>query len=298
MRVVVTGVNGLVGQRVARELRARGVDSCFFGRGVPRIEGGPYASLELTDADAVLRALRETRPDVIINLAGLTDVDACEQHPSAAWAANVDAVSTLARASRELGAHLVHVSTDYVFDGAAGPYDEQATPNPRGAYAMSKHAGELAVRTLLPPEQWSVARTAVVFGWPAAGRDNFGSWLVGSLSKGAPVHCFEDQWISPTHVSSVAQMLCEVAERRLSGVWHLAGAEALDRVTFARAVCERLGFDRALVVPTRMADVKHKLPRPARAGLKVTRAQRELTAQPLSLDLALERFRAEVKGSP
>jgi dTDP-4-dehydrorhamnose reductase len=298
MRVAVTGVNGLVGQRVARELRARGVDSFFFGRGAPRVEGGPYASLELTDADAVHRALRETRPDVIVNLAGLTDVDVCEEHPGAAWAANVDAVSTLARASRELGAHLVHVSTDYVFDGAAGPYDEQATPNPRGAYAMSKHAGELAVSTLLPAGQWSLARTAVVFGWPAAGRDNFGSWLVGSLSRGAPVHCFEDQWISPTYVSSCAQMLCEVAERRLSGVWHLAGAEVLDRVTFARAVCERFGFDRALVVPTRMADVKLKRPRPARAGLQVTRAQRELAAKPLSLDLALERFRAEVKGTP
>jgi dTDP-4-dehydrorhamnose reductase len=288
MRVLVTGAAGQLGIDTVAACTEAGDEVAAFDR----------AGLDITDRNAVLGAITTLRPDVVIHCAAWTAVDACEADPDRALLANGTAVRWVAEACDRVGAHLVHVSTDYVFDGAAGPYDEQATPNPRGAYAMSKHAGELAVSTLLPAGQWSLARTAVVFGWPAAGRDNFGSWLVGSLSKGAPVQCFEDQWISPTHVSSCAQMLCEVAERRLSGVWHLAGAEVLDRVTFARAVCERFGFDRALVVPTRMADVKLKRPRPARAGLQVTRAQRELAAKPLSLDLALERFRAEVKGIP
>ncbi len=117
----------------------------------------------------------------------------------------------------------MHVSTDYVFDGEAGPYDVEALPNPRGVYALTKHGGEQAVKALAFL-RGAIARTAVVYGWPQAGRPNFGSWLVSALKEGKPVKLFEDQFVSPTLALNVAEMLAELGARRLTGVWHTAGA--------------------------------------------------------------------------
>ena len=300
MRVVVTGANGLVGGRLTRLLATQGHEVIAWGRGAARsaMPGARYVSLDLVDADAVTQALRETRPDVIINPAAMTDVDGCERDPLGAWAANVEAPATLARGAREFGAHLVHVSTDYVFDGDAGPYDVDATPNPRGTYAVSKYAGELALRALLPKEAWTIARTAVVYGWPSTGKNNFGSWLLSTLGAGKPVNLFNDQWVSPSHADNVAAMLAELATRRLGGVWHTSGAEVVDRVTFGLRLCERFGFDPALIKPSSMAQVNLPSPRPARSGLVVTRTSAALTHQPLGLDASLAALHDEYRKSP
>jgi dTDP-4-dehydrorhamnose reductase len=226
----------------------------------------------------------------------MTDVDGCERDPAGAWAANSASAAHVAAASRTAGAHLVHVSTDYVFDGQSGPYGEDATPNPRGVYALTKHAGELAVRSLAG--SWAIARTAVVYGWPPAGRPNFGSWLVTALSQKQPVKLFQDQFVSPSLADNVAEMLAELAERRLSGIWNAAGAEVVDRVAYGRAVCSLFGLDSSLIAPSRLADVKLASPRPPRCGLKPDKALAELSAKPLGLAVALGRFHAAWKLSP
>lgn len=298
MRVVVTGANGLVGGRLVRLLVSQGHEVLAWARGEARaaLNGARFVSVELTDADAVSRALRETRPDVIVNPAAMTDVDGCERDPLGAWAANVDAPAALARSARELGTHLVHVSTDYVFDGDAGPYDVDATPNPRGVYALSKHAGEQAVRALLPAGRWTIARTAVVYGWPSTGKNNFGSWLLSTLSAGQRVNLFADQWVSPSHADNVAGMLAELSTRRLAGLWHTCGAEVVDRVTFGRRLCERFGFDAALINPSSMAQVNLPSPRPAKSGLVVGRTAEALSCKPLDLAASLDLLHAEFRS--
>jgi dTDP-4-dehydrorhamnose reductase len=256
----------------------------------------PFASAELGDAEALARAVTRASADVIVNAAAMTDVDGCERAPLKAFEANVQGVGTLARLARERGAHLVHVSTDYVFDGDAGPYAPEAVPNPRGVYALTKHMGEQAVRSLCEPGRWTIARTAVVYGWPAAGQKNFGSWLLDTLSKGQPVKLFADQWVSPSMALNVAEMLAELVTRRFDGIWHTCGAEVVDRVTFGHRLCEVFGFDPALISPSKMSDVKLLSPRPARSGLNVEKTRSELANAPWSLDASLERFLAEYRG--
>jgi dTDP-4-dehydrorhamnose reductase len=297
LKVVVTGANGLVGERLLRLLAARGHETWGFGRGAQRTKTGRYVSVDLGDAGKLTDTLGELKPHVVINSAAMTDVDGCERDPNGAWTANVDGVAALARATKTLDAHLIHVSTDYVFDGDAGPYDVDAIPNPRGVYAITKHAGEEAVRALCPKGSWTIARTAVVYGWPSTGKNNFGSWLIDALGSGKTVKLFNDQWVSPTHASNVSEMLAELAERRLAGIWHTSGADVVDRVTFGQQLCARFGFDAKLIQPSRMADVNLPSPRPARSGLNVKRTSETLTAKPLSLDAALARLHAEYKGS-
>lgn len=297
MRIVVTGANGLVGSRLCAQLVARGHQVHGLSRGPLRVvnRGWTYTSVELTDSNALRETLGRQDPEVIVNPASMTDVDGCERDPAGAFAANVQVPATLALEAAKRSAHLVHFSTDYVFDGEAGPYAEDALPNPKGVYALTKHMGEQAVRALCT--SWAIARTAVVYGWPAAGRANFGSWLVSSLAGGTPVRLFSDQYVSASLALNVAEMVAELSERRLDGTWHLCGATVVNRVEFARVLCERFGLDFGLVAPSRLADAKLASPRPARSGLRVDKAKRNLVAQPLTLTDAIERFFAEWKAA-
>ncbi|EPX55179.1 dTDP-4-dehydrorhamnose reductase [Cystobacter fuscus DSM 2262] len=291
MRFLVTGSNGLVGSRVCALLEKGGHEVVGLGRGPRRTEGAyRYVECDLTRDTDVAAALEAAAPEVIIHPASMTEVDACERDPEQAYAANVAAVAAVGRGARKLGAHLVHVSTDYVFDGDHGPYDEQALPNPRGVYALTKHMGEQAARTFVPG--CAIARTAVVYGWPAAGRPNFGAWLVGAFEKGQQVRLFEDQFVSASFADSVAAMLVELGERKLGGIWNTCGADVVDRVSFGRSLCEVFGFDPGLITPTRLVDMKLASPRPLRSGLKVDKVRSQLRTQPLSLSESLARFHA------
>lgn len=289
MRFVVTGANGLVGSRLCAVLEKRGHEVTGLGRGPTRLGAhAAYRTCELTEEAAVLKALSDARPEVVVHTASMTEVDACEKNPAEAFAANVLAAAHVAKGAKSQGSHLVHVSTDYVFDGEAGPYDEAALPNPKGVYALTKHMGEQAVQTFAP--SWAVARTAVVYGWPPAARPNFGAWLVSALRAGQEVRLFEDQYVSPSLADRVALMLAELGERRLPGIWNTAGSEVVNRVEFGRALCQVFGFNPRLLIATKMADAKLPSPRPPRSGLKTDKAQAQLSAKPLALLESLEQF--------
>ncbi len=293
MNVLVTGVNGLVGSRLAPLLSARGHTVIGLGRGDRRAPGAfSYRAVDLTDEAGLTAAVDAIRPDVIVHLASLTDVDGCERAPAEAFRANSVAPGVLALAATRLGAHLVHVSTDYVFDGRSGPYYEDAVPNPQGKYALSKHMGEQAVRML--GASWAIARTAVVYGWPPAARPNFGSWVLGELRAGRRIRLFTDQVVSPSFADSVAEQLAELAERRLPGIWNVSGLEAVSRLRFGQAVCAEFGLDPGLLIPSLLADAGLASPRPARSGLLTDKVQGALAAKPLGLEEALSRFHRAV----
>ncbi len=297
VNVFVTGANGLVGLRLCEALARAGHDVTGISRGPWRVGPPPakYLSVDFADTQALGDAVRAARPDVIINPGSMTDVDGCEKDPHAAWVANAAAPETLARAANDVGAHLVHVSTDYVFDGEAGPYAEDAIPNPKGAYAQSKYAGELAVRTVA--KSWAIARTAVVYGWPQAGRPNFGAWIVSSLEQKKPLKLFVDQFVSPSLARNVAAMLAELGERKLSGIWNICGASVVNRLEFASALCEVFGFDKSLLTGSKLADAPLTAFRPKKSGLNTARTAAELKAKPLALADALAQFHAEYKGA-
>lgn len=254
--------------------------------------------LDLTSSESIQVLFDKVPFTAVINSAAWTAVDKAEAEVAGAFAANAGGPALLADITRERGIPLVHVSTDYVFDGEAGPYAIDAKPNPRGTYAITKHAGEQTAKALLPASQWTIARTAVVFGWPSTGKNNFGFWLVSTLAQGKQVPLFEDQWVSTSHATNVAAMVKELAEKKLAGLWHTCGAEVMDRVSFGLRVCERFGFDQALVKPSRMADVKLASPRPAKSGLDVTKTAQKLDAKPWTVARALDELYRERQEHP
>jgi dTDP-4-dehydrorhamnose reductase len=136
----------------------------------------------------------------------------------------------------------------------------------------------------------------VVFGYPPAGQKNFGSWLYDSLSKAQPVKLFDDQWVSPSMALNVAQMVGEIATRKLGGIWHTCGATVVNRVEFGLKLCAQFGFSPSLVEPSKMAGLKLLSPRPSKSGLDVRKSSEVLNAKPWTLDEALGRFANEVSG--
>ncbi len=291
-RIAITGANGLVGGAAVAQLVGR-YAVLGIGRGPCRLENVAiaWADADLADGRSVEHALLAFRPEAVLHAGALTDVDACEREPELAWRANVGGTEQVARACRALGARLVAVSTDYVFDGTRGGYTEDDVPNPRGAYARSKRCGEEAALLIAPDA--AVARVAVVFSGRPGAKSTFATQVVEKLSRGEQVKAFSDQVVSPTLAENAAAMTLELLlEHDYRGVLHTAGATALDRVEFARKVAQRFGLS-GEIVPVRTADVKLLAPRPLQSGLDVSRATKLLRTRPLSIDAALKQFHGQ-----
>ena len=332
--VVVTGANGLVGSRLVARLSAEGgTEVIAVGRGAvrgPALARVRYVELDLLGPGgansargpagsdraegagglAALGALIEReRPAAVLHAAAMTDVDACEREPASAKLVNETACAVVARAATRVGARLVALSTDYVFDGEAGPYDEEARPNPRGVYATTKLAGERAAQEHAPGA--IIARVAVIFSGQGGAKKTFAVSAADALAQGREVKAFHDQVVSPTLADNAAALVLSVLRFGAPGVYHCAGATALSRVDFCRRLARRLGADERLVVPVALAELKLPAPRPLRCALVVDKVTRLLEAAgrsglrsdgldlPLGIDDALDRFlaeRAEVTG--
>jgi dTDP-4-dehydrorhamnose reductase len=276
---LVVGASGQVGRNVAAALAARGhaVVGTGFGRA-----GGPLRALDLRDEEAIRAAVRTVSPSLCVLSSALTNVDRCEEEPALAEAMNSRAPEVAAAACRGIGAKVVYLSTEYVFDGAAGPYGEDDPTCPISVYGRTKLEGEQAVLAA-DPDNLSV-RTTVVFSFHA-GDKNFAMQLIERLGRGERMRVPADQVSSPTWAPWLGEAIATVAGTA-RGVLNVAGPEVLDRLAFARRVAAASGLDAALLDPIATAELGQKARRPLRAGLRIDRL-RALGVTPPTLDAAL-----------
>jgi dTDP-4-dehydrorhamnose reductase len=259
MRLLVTGGAGMLGQAVAAVATRLGHDVIALSR----------AELDITDSDHVRRVVAAAEPRAVVNCAAWTDVDGAETAEAAAAAVNADGAGNVARAAAESGARLVHVSTDYVFDGQKrSPWVESDPVGPVGAYGRSKLAGEEEVATA--SEDYAIVRTAWLFG---AGGRNFVDTILTLGREREEVEVVTDQIGSPTWSAHLAEALVEVAERRGDvGVFHAAGAGACSWYELAVEVFDRAGV-RCRVLPTTSERYSRLAQRPAYSVLDTERAE-------------------------
>jgi dTDP-4-dehydrorhamnose reductase len=299
--VLVTGANGLTGSRVVARLAQAGQPVIATGRGARReaiadLSGVEYVETDLARAGSLRAAIERAAPDAIVHCGAMTDVDACEADPFQAWTVNVSATAEAAMAARAASARLVALSTDYVFDGEAGrSYVEEDRPNPRGAYARTKRAGEEAA--LLLGGDVAVARVAVVYSGRKGSKRTFAGSAADALLAGKEVKAFPDQTVSPTLADNAAEMVIGLLQSGEKGVWHCAGASVVTRLDFARALARTLGASESLVVAVPLASLALPAPRPRNSSLRVDKIRRLLgSAVPLDLSAQLERFARERAG--
>ena len=256
MKALVTGATGQLGLEISRVFAQDG-----------EVVALPRARLDITDHSAVLQAMRDARPDVILNCAAYNDVDGADTDPVAAMAVNGFGVRSLAAAARETGAILVHYGTDFVFDGTADhPYDESASPGPQSVYATSKLLGEWFARGA--PRHY-VLRVESLFGGGAEAVDPtarpLGSTvdqMVEAMLAGRPVRGFTDRTVSPSYVPDVAAATRTLVTREAAaGLYHCVNTGRATWFEVARAAAIRLGCE-PLLSPITTSEVQMRAARP------------------------------------
>ena len=272
MRALVIGASGQVGGAIASLLVKCGHHVIGTHHRQPQPETRP---LDLTDASATERCIAEIEPDWVVCPGSLTAVDYCERHPDEAMAANRDAPAAAARAAAKRGAGFVYFSTEYVFDGAAGPYTEDDPVNPQSVYARSKLEGER--RAVEGNPRTIVIRTTVVYGPERQGKNTVYQ-ILRRARAGEPIRVPSDQRTSPTYNVDLAAATVELIERDFRGTLNVAGPVVLDRHAFALEVCAAFGLDAALVEGVTTESMRQPARRPLSAGLVVDRARALLRA--------------------
>ncbi len=267
MRSLVIGASGFVGETLYRQALPEAVGT-YCSHAAPNLW-----PLDIRDAQAVARVLREAGCEVVFLPAAQPHVDWCEEHPQESAAVNVEGTHTVARVAAELGMRLVFFSTDYVFDGAAGPYREDAVPNPINEYGRQKRAAEEGV--LAASEDHLVVRVCGVYGYEAAGK-NFVMSFVRRARAGERLRVPSDQWGNPSYVEDVAAAVRALAAAGQRGVWHVAARDYLSRADFARCICREFGVPEEAFEAVSSEALQQRAPRPKRAGLDATRLRREL----------------------
>jgi dTDP-4-dehydrorhamnose reductase len=284
-RVLITGSNGLLGQKTV-ELFSRSDYSLMLlsleEKSVFDERTFPYRRIDLTKRQDVRQIIDEFEPEIIVNTAAITDVDLCETNREAAWQVNVAAVENLAIAAKLVGSSIIHLSTDYVFDGKSGPYGEGDRPNPLSYYGRTKLASENVLLTSGIPH--AILRTMVLYGTGISVKSNFALWLISSLGAGKTIRVVTDQIGTPTLVDDLAYAILKIVELNRTGLYNIAGADLVSRFEFARMLAGIFGFNDKLITPVVTSVMKQAAPRPLKSGLLTLKAQTELGLKPSGVE--------------
>ncbi|MBL0740220.1 SDR family oxidoreductase [Chryseolinea lacunae] len=284
MKILVTGANGLLGQKLIERWQGDpSIDLYTTARraAVLPVDPDKFFLADLTDPHAVEALVDRIKPDTIVHTAAMTQVDQCEQDKAGCWKVNVDAVDYLIQASRKNNAHLVHLSTDFIFDGSHGPLQESDQPNPVNYYGESKVAAEKLV--MESGLTWSIVRTVLVYGITQdMSRSNIITWVKKNLEAGSVIKVVTDQWRTPTLAEDLAEGCHLVAVQRATGVYHISGKDFLTPHQMALQTADFFQLDASLIQETNAAIFKETARRPLRTGFIIDKAVRELGYAPHS----------------
>jgi len=281
-RILITGANGLLGQKLIKLYRDKPeVETIATGIEDSRLGDGNYVyhTMDITSEQEVLKVISKTKPDIIINTAALTQVDQCETEREFCWKLNVTAVDHLIKASEKNNCFLIHLSTDFIYGGEAGPYKEDDVPAPISYYGESKLASEqLLEKSAI---KYAIVRTQLVYGIvPNLSRSNIILWVKNSLEEGKQIKVVNDQWRTPTLAEDLAVGCSLVAEKKAEGVFHISGSELLTPYDMAMATCDYFDLDKSLITEVDGNIFQQTAKRPPRTGFILDKAKTQLGYHP------------------
>lgn len=299
MKILITGSNGLLGQKLVQLLLEKGIEIIATSRGANRVTYLPqpfeYCSLDITDQSQVKQVIEKYKPDTVIHTAAMTNVDQCEGERESCTKLNVEAVRYLVAACEAEDVHFVHLSTDFIFDGEHGPYGEEDAPNPISYYGESKLDAEAIVRQAKCP--WAIARTVLVYGiTPGMSRSNIILWVKENLEKGKPLNIVDDQWRTPTLAEDLAMGCYLIAMKKATGVFNISGEEMLTPYDMAKQTADYFGLDFSLVTKVDASTFSQPAKRPPKTGFVLDKAKAELGYQPHTFAAGIKILDEQVKS--
>ena len=288
-RILITGSNGLLGQKLSDLLLGQeGVEWLATARGENRHPQGniPFQSMDVADFTQTRAVLEAFKPDAVIHTAAMTQVDDCESQQELCTRLNVEAVEHLAQLSSELGFHLVHVSTDFIFDGTKPMYNEEDAAKPLSFYGHSKWKGEQMVET--HASSYSILRTVLVYGRVAdMSRSNIVLWAYGALKKGQTMRVVGDQFRTPTLAEDLAMGCYLAAVQKAQGIFNIAGKDYMSIIELVRRVARFYGLSEASIEEVDSSTLNQPAQRPPITGLAIEKARLELGYEPRSFEEGL-----------
>ena len=282
MKVLITGSNGLLGQKLLDYYKqfpevqliatAKGADRYPFPGTYT------YCALDITNQVEVNQVLTRFKPDVVIHTAAMTNVDACELDHAACDLLNVTAVQFLVNACNQVHAHLIHLSTDFIFDGTHGPLLENEKPNPLSYYGLSKLKAEELVQA--HSNSWSIIRTVLVYGVVKdMSRSNIVLWAKNALESGKPIQVVADQFRTPTLAEDLASGCALAAAQKASGIFHISGQNFMSVYDLVVQVADFWNLDKSLISLSSSEGIQQPAKRPPITGFQIEKAKTILQYQ-------------------
>lgn len=291
MMILITGSNGLLGQKLVKQLSKKNIPFIATSKGENRnsdCKDAFYSSMDICSVEDIKSVFDRFIPTHVIHTAAMTNVDECEEFPLECEKLNVDATQLLFNAVQKIGAHFQLLSTDFVFDGLKGNYSERDVPNPLSVYARSKVAAENLVLTSSYPK-FSIVRTIILYGKANnLSRSNIVCWAKEALSKGQPLSIIDDQFRSPTWADDLAWACIRICDLQKTGLYHISGPETMSIYDLVVRVANFYGFSKESLTKTDSLSLNQKAKRPPKTGFDLQKAQFELSYKPKTLEETLK----------
>ena len=290
MKILITGSNGLLGQKLLHKLRKDYfVELIATSKGDNRVterSNYTYFDLDITNNDAVAQLISSEKPQVVINTAAITNVDLCEDEKKACDNLNVDAVKYLADACLKVDAHLIQISTDFIFDGEDGPYSEEDEPNPLSYYGLSKLKSEQLLQA--HSVKWTVLRTIIVFGvGENLSKGNIVLWAKEALEKGDKLNIVDDQFRAPTLAEDLADICILAAKKKAYGIFNASGKDIMSIYEIVETIAKHYGKSTENLNKISTASLNQKAVRPRMTGFILDKSVNELGYNPHSFEECL-----------
>ena len=294
IKVIITGSNGLLGQSLLNLLseEKEKYEVYGFSKGINRSgrEDFTYVSIDITNEENLKKSIKEIQPDFIINTAAMTQVDDCENNKQACDVLNVDVVKWLSEIAEEINAHVIHISTDFIFDGLKGNYKETDTPNPISYYGLSKLKSEKVLTS--SNINFTILRTILVYGKVFdMSRSNIVLWVKQMLEEGKEITIVDDQYRAPTYVLDLA-MACKISmDKKATGIFNISSNKLMSVFEITQEIAEVFNLDKSLLKPISTSTLNQTAPRPAKTGFDLSKTNRELNFYPKTFKEDLQKFK-------
>ncbi len=297
MKVLITGSNGLLGQKLVKRCLKHNISFVATSKGEnrnPNCTHENYVSVDIQNANEIIELIANVHPDAIIHTAAITNVDYCEDHSEECHNVNVESVRTLFELSRKQNIHFQLLSTDFVFNGEKGNYSEIDEVDPLSIYAKSKVDAE---HILLSSDydNWSIARTIIVYGTGEnLSRSNMILWALTALPQNQPMNLVNDQFRAPTWADDLAFGCMEIVLRKEKGIFHLSGPETLSVSEIVRRIAKHIGADESLINEISSSTLNQAAKRPPKTGFNLTKAHSKLGYKPKTIEETIDLLLSEL----
>ncbi len=291
MKILITGSNGLLGQKIVKQLLKKQIPFLATSKGENRNPDCPetrYAQMDISKTSHVSNVFTDFQPTAVMHTAAITNVDYCESNAKECELINVTSTQILFEASKQIGAQFIALSTDFVFDGLKGNYKETDTPNPLSVYAQSKLDAERLIQNGTT-DNWTIVRTIIVFGrGKRLSRSNIVLWAKEALESGKDLNIIDDQFRAPTWADDLAWACVQIALLNKKGIYHISGPETFSIYDLVLRIAKYLNLDTKNLHKTTSESLNQAAKRPPRTGFDLSKAHSEIGYKPMLFEESLK----------